>query len=103
MDDVLKKYRIAPRQVIEALGVSKETVRMWRLRKDASARPTRSTRRPSAENAIALEAKLGIPRWETRPDLWPPPAAASAKPRRAAAKRRPNQSVAGDTDGCIIG
>lgn len=30
-------------------------------------------RRVSAEMALVYERTLNIPRWELRPDLWPPP------------------------------
>jgi len=30
-------------------------------------------RRVAPESAVKYEALLGIPRWELRPDVWPPP------------------------------
>lgn len=37
-------------------------------------RQYRGQRKPSGEFAILYERILGIPRWEIRPDLWPPEA-----------------------------
>ena len=45
------------------LGLSDEAVRLWRVGKRAV----------TAERALEIEAKLGIPRHEVRPDLWDAP------------------------------
>ena len=47
------------------LGLSDEAVRLWRVDK----------RTVTAERALEIEAKLGIPRHEVRPDLWDAPGA----------------------------
>lgn len=82
MEDVLARYGITRKDLVRALGVRAETVRLWC---SDQPRPGRKapTSRPSAKNALAIERLLGVPRWEMRPDLWEPPAARASAPARA--------------------
>lgn len=75
MDNVFARYGVDRAEVAKELGVRYETVRLWCRGEQPqhSGRHAPPTSRPNAKNAIALEEKFGIPRWETRPDLWPPP------------------------------
>lgn len=47
--------------IAEALGVAQSAVSNW----------SRGEKEPSAERAVDIETKLGVPRSEIRPDLWP--------------------------------
>lgn len=67
LPDILRRHGVDETQVIEALGVSAETMRLWKKRE----------RRISIRNAITLEEMFGIPRHELRPDIYPPPHQAS--------------------------
>ena len=78
MKELFERHGISRQAVAEALGVRSETVRLWCLTPEERP-PGRSTSRPSPANAIALEEKFGIPRWETRPDLWGPPSAPASR------------------------
>lgn len=68
---ILARYGLIEKDVMQVLGVTHAAVGMWR----------RGERKPSPQMAIKAEEKLGIPRFELRPDLWPRPAG-YRKPRR---------------------
>lgn len=59
----------------KAIGTTQSNVWTW-LKKSKRGTP--------AEWVLAIEAATGIPRHELRPDLYPPPATATAETRRVA-------------------
>jgi len=63
LEDVFAEYGVTPQDVMEALNVTDEAVRMWR----------RGSRRISVEFARIIEQRFLIPKHLLRPDLWEPP------------------------------
>jgi DNA-binding transcriptional regulator YdaS (Cro superfamily) len=76
LDAVLARHRLTPAD-LSGLGFSVRAVNFWRS----------GGRKVSINSAIAIEEKLGIPRHELRPDIWPPPQSTgrSSRTTRAAA------------------
>ena len=72
LSDVLLRYGLTGEAFAQGAGVSMVTFRAYR----------RGYRVMSPEVAIRAEQKLGIPRHELRPDLWPPPQPEETKRRR---------------------
>ena len=66
--DIFKRYGFEPKSAAK-LGIPYCTI--WQ---QLSGR-----RKIGAMAAVRYEKVLGIPRWEMRPDLWPPPCAAAKK------------------------
>lgn len=54
-------------------------------------------RRVSAEMALVYERTLSIPRWELRPDLWPPPNPAGTHDTASAQGTYPPCAAGGNT------
>jgi plasmid maintenance system antidote protein VapI len=67
MEHPLRQFRtvngLRPRDLADKLGIS--AVQVWRLEK--------RKRDITPEMALKIEQTLGIPRWQSRPDLWPAP------------------------------
>lgn len=60
-------------QALEAKGISvNEASKASGIRYDTIWKHCQGMRGVSAKMAVRYEAKLGIPRSELRPDLWPP-------------------------------
>jgi DNA-binding transcriptional regulator YdaS (Cro superfamily) len=66
----MAKNELTDGKLATILGVSDELVRLWR----------HGRRRISAERAIVLSNKTGIPRHELRPDIWDAPGSESVSP-----------------------
>lgn len=63
VDAVLARYGVAEADVVRLVGITYSAMANWR----------RGARQPDPHLAITFEQKLNIPRYELRPDLWPPP------------------------------
>jgi transcriptional regulator with XRE-family HTH domain len=72
LSDVLLRHDLTGEAFAEGAGVSMVTYRAYR----------RGYRVMSPEVAMRAAEKLGIPRHELRPDLWPPPQLEETKRRR---------------------
>lgn len=89
LDAVLARHGRTRSDLVN-LGFSMRTVDYWRS--GGPPHPSggrKPTSRPSVRAALLIEEKLGIPRHELRPDIWPPP-----KPPAKASRRREAMAAA---------
>jgi transcriptional regulator with XRE-family HTH domain len=63
IDAVLARYGLSREAFCDGLGLGMATVRSWH----------RGDRKPSLFVCQLAEERLGIPKHELRPDIWPPP------------------------------
>jgi transcriptional regulator with XRE-family HTH domain len=77
IDSILARYGLVERDLIVVCGLSRSYIAFWRT----------GFRQPGPKTVIAVEQKLNIPRYELRPDLWPPPPD-YRKPRKVQVPRR---------------
>lgn len=61
LDEYMRDHGLTNQQVADAMQVSAEAVRKWRVGKN----------RIGAEVAVRLSEQFGIERESLRPDLWP--------------------------------
>jgi ribosome-binding protein aMBF1 (putative translation factor) len=71
-DAIMARYGVSRDDLLTKLGIGWATVRSWR----------RGDRKPSLAVCQLAEKRLGIPKHELRPDVWPPPTKAAKAARR---------------------
>lgn len=79
LNAVLARHQLGPADIRD-LGFSVRAVDYWRS----------GGRKVSIAAAQLIEERLGIPKHELRPDIWPPP----AKPPAKASRRREAMAAA---------
>jgi transcriptional regulator with XRE-family HTH domain len=63
IDRILRRHGISREAFCQGTGLGIATVRSW----------ARGDRKPSVPVCQLAEERLGIPKHELRPDIWPPP------------------------------
>lgn len=61
------------KEIFEKYGVTRAACRRCGMNYQTVQSHYNGTRQMKAEQALAYEKLMGIPRWELRPDLWEPP------------------------------
>jgi transcriptional regulator with XRE-family HTH domain len=75
---ILARYGLVEKDLERVLRVTPAAIGYWR----------RGERKPSPQMVIRAEEKLNIPRYELRPDLWPPPEGHRKRRQKTPSRRK---------------